>query len=85
MSAHVARIKRLFAFVDAVTAKEEELLAAMKKEYPLNATVMVTHSRGKFDGKVVGHELHGKRIGVRNLSTDKITWNWFKYVEVTCP
>lgn len=65
---------------DKVSEAEDQLFAVMLREYPLDACVYVLHSRGQYYGRVVGHDLHGKRIGVENDSSGKTGWRWYREV-----
>lgn len=65
---------------DTVTKAEDQLFAAMLREYPLKARVYVLHSRGQYYGRIVGHDVRGRRIGVENDTSGKIGWRWYREV-----
>ena len=65
----------------AVRAAEWNLLAALQKNYPIDSLVRVVHHRGEYMGFVVGHDIFGNRIVIKNEETGKISRRWFREVE----
>lgn len=65
----------------AVREAEDHLRHVLQQEYPENCPVRVVHSRGQFRGKVIGWDVYGVRVIVRNDRTGKVNKWWAAHVE----
>lgn len=65
----------------AVREAEGEALDALKKDYPKGAEVRVVHSRGEFYGLVIGWDIHGYRVHVKNVASRKTSKWWAACVD----
>jgi hypothetical protein len=60
----------------------DDLLEALKSNYPLNAKVMVHHTRGSFVGTVCGWKKRDAKVLVLNSKSQKESSWWFVRVEL---
>ena len=71
--------------VNNLSEVQQLLQEQLESEYPIDALVRVIHSQGEYLGRVIGHDWHGSRVGIKNLKTEKILYRWFREVELCLP
>jgi hypothetical protein len=80
---HAPNFSRRVALASqAVTHAENALLEALKWSYPEGRDVHVIHSRGCFSGSVVGWDVWGCRVKVKNARTLKVSKWWAAHVQL---
>ncbi|MNV80561.1 hypothetical protein D3C71_1741730 [compost metagenome] len=67
---------------ELVRQAKADLLAALRKAYPMHARVRVTHHRGSFMGSVAGWDADGSRVAVLNDKSGKVGKWWSAHVEL---